>query len=60
MEETELEVDDEQFNKLVEPLLLEYFEHGDTSDVRVSFFCVFPPPRGPSILLPPPFIVGWG
>lgn len=36
VEETELEVDDEQFNRLVEPILLEYFEHGDTSDVRDS------------------------
>lgn len=60
MEETELEVDDEQFNRLVEPLLLEYFEHGDTSDVRVSFFvCFYPPPKGTfTATLPPSYLKG--
>ncbi|XP_014769416.1 programmed cell death protein 4 [Octopus bimaculoides] len=36
VEETEPEIDDEQVTKLVEPILLEYFEHGDTGDFKDS------------------------
>ncbi|GAB1604305.1 programmed cell death protein 4-like [Argonauta hians] len=36
VEETELAIDHQHLAKVVQPILLEYFEHGDTDDVKDS------------------------
>ena len=38
VEEIKPEKTMEEVHKLLEPVLLEYYEHGDTSDVQVNKF----------------------
>ena len=38
-------VKEEDLEKVVSPLIVEYFEHGDTNEVIVSTFCIQSCPR---------------